>query len=787
MEPSPEKKKIPEPNIPALFLKPYNPKDTEGRIYEMWEKSGYFNPDTLPARHTEPFSMVLPPPNVTGTLHMGHALMLALEDMMARYARMKGKKVLWLPGTDHAAIATQSKVETLIYKEEGKRRHDLGRDAFLERVKAYASQSHDTIVHQTKKMGSSLDWSREAYTLDDKRNLAVRTAFKQMYDDGIIYRGYRVVNWDPKGQTTISDDEIVYTSGKATLYTFKYAKDFPIAIATTRPETKVGDVAVAVHPSDERYKAYVGKEYDIEFAGEKIHIKIIADESVDPAFGTGALGVTPAHSQIDYDIAQRHKLPIIPVINEYAKMSVKGALLSDKKTAEARTIVATWLRDNGLMEKEEEIEQNLSTAERTGGIVEPLPKLQWFINVTKPIEHRGGKSLKELMLSVVRDQTIEFVPDRFARVYVNWIENLRDWCISRQIWFGHQVPFYYCFDCNKAQFSSLPLGRDGDGDHIFTTTIGDHHGNFIADFEHTRREIREKSVSLDTSFSGFVAVENSPTCPICKGRNIIQDQDTLDTWFSSGLWTFSTLGWPEKTQDLATYHPTTVLETGYDIIFFWVARMILMSTYLLGDVPFRTVYLHGIMRNKDGSKMSKSQGAVDPLAMIEKYGTDALRMSLVVGTGPGSDCKLSEEKLKAYKNFANKLWNITRFVLSSTEGYTYGERPSLSDNDARLIEECDTYLSDVEKDMDAYRYHLASEKLYAYVWHTFADVIIEASKPLLASEDVAVRDSIRYTLLYILERSIRALHPMMPYVTEEIWSHLPIPHKKMLMIETWTR
>jgi valyl-tRNA synthetase len=729
-----------QPNIPPIFLKPYDPANTEDRIYKAWLDSGYFNPDNLPPRHKEVFSIVLPPPNVTGTLHMGHALMLTLEDVMVRYARMQGKKTLWLPGTDHAAIATQSKVEGIIYKEEGKRRHDLGREAFLERVDKYAQDSHDTIISQTKRMGASLDWSREAYTLDEKRNLAVRTAFKKMYDDGIIYRGYRVVNWDPKGQTTISDDEIVYTAGKAKFYTFRYSKDFPISIATTRPETKVGDVAVAVHPSDERYKQFVGREYDIDFAGEKIHIKIVADESVDPAFGTGALGVTPAHSQVDYDIAQRHSLPIVPVINEYAKMSVKGALLAGKKTTEARELVATWLRENGLMEKEEDIEQNLSTAERTGGIVEPLPKLQWFIDVNKKIASRGGRSLKDLMQSVVTEKQIAFIPDRFERVYTNWIGNLRDWCISRQIWFGHRIPVWY----------------------------------------------RESKVASEKSKAGenqeiYCGLE-APT-----GLGWVQDEDTLDTWFSSGLWTFSTLGWPENTEDFKKYHPTTILETGYDIIFFWVARMILMSTYLLDTVPFKTVYLNGLVRNKDGSKMSKSSGAVDPLTTIDKYGADALRMSLIIGTGPGNDSKTSDEKLKAYKNFANKIWNITRFVLSSTEGYVYDKRPALGDNDARLVEEFDTYMTDVERDMNEYRYHLAGEKLYAYVWHTFADVIIEASKPRLASSDHAEKASIQWTLLYILERSIRALHPFMPYVTEEIWIYLPLREKRLLMIESWNK
>ena len=553
------------------------------RIYSDWKKSGYFNPDNLPARHKKPFSIVLPPPNVTGTLHMGHSLTLAIEDILVRYKRMQGFKTLWIPGTDHAAIATQSKVEGEIYKKEGKRRHDLGREELLRRVKIFAKESHDTIVNQVKKMGASIDWSREAYTLDDKREIAVRTAFKKMYDDGLIYRGHRIVNWDPKGQTTISDDEIVYVEGKGKFYTFKYSKDFPISIATTRPETKVGDTGVAVHPDDERYAKYVGKEYDIDFAGEKIHIKIVADKEVDKDFGTGAVGITPAHSHVDSEIAARHKLPSKQVINEYAKMSVESPLLKDKKVADARIAVVEWLTSENLLEKEEEIPQNVATAERTGGVIEPLPKLQWFIDVNKKFR-RGIKkvSLKDLMKNAVTKNGVKILPERFERVYENWIDNLRDWCISRQIWFGHQVPVWY-------RSTSLTAGQE-------------------------------------ELYCGIKA-------PMGDGWH--QDEDTLDTWFSSGLWTFSTLGWPEKTADLKMYHPTSVLETGYDIIFFWVARMILMSTYLLGEIPFETVYLHGLVRNNDGTKMSKSKGDIDPLEMSSKYGTDALRLSLIIGNRSG--------------------------------------------------------------------------------------------------------------------------------------------------------
>lgn len=729
---NPEKKPYQEPNIPAKFLKPYDPVASEDAIYQFWVDSGYFNPDKLPERHKTPFSIVLPPPNVTGILHMGSAFMVAIEDIMVRYARMKGFKTLWIPGTDHAAIATQSKVEGEIYKKEGKRRHDLGREELLRRVNEFAAQSHDSIVHQLKKIGASLDWSREAYTLDEKRNFAVRTAFKQMYDDGIIYRGYRVVNWDPKGQTTISDDEIVYTEGKGKLYTFKYSKDFPISIATTRPETKVGDTGVAVHPDDVRYKQYIGKEYDIDFAGEKIHIKIVGDSEVNPEFGTGAVGVTPAHSHVDYEIAQRHNLPLVPVINEYAKMTVSSPLLAGKKTTEARESVIAWLKEQNLLEKEEDIAQNMSTAERTGGIVEPLPKLQWFIDVNKKIASRGGRSLKEIMKDAVLKDGITIMPENFSRVYLNWIENLRDWCISRQIWFGHRVPVWYRTDASG------------------------------------KEEV----------FCGMEAPS---------GEGWKQDEDTLDTWFSSGLWTFSTLGWPEKTKDLELFHPTNVIETGYDILFFWVARMILMSGYLLDTIPFKTVYLHGIVRDEQGRKISKSLGNnIDPVDMAAKYGADAVRMGLIIGTGPGNDSKIGENKIKGYKNFANKIWNITRFVLSSTESVSLDRNFSAwSERDKALIAEQDALIAEVTKEMDEYKFHLVGEKLYGYVWRNFADLILEESKPVLAGDDGVAKASRQQFLLRTLDVTLRALHPFMPFVTEEIWKDLPIADKKPLIIETW--
>jgi len=714
----------------AKFLKPYDPKENEDEIYKLWEKSGFFNPDTcikkgIAKADAETFSIVLPPPNVTGNLHTGHALMLVIEDIMARYARMQGKRTLWLPGTDHAAIATQVKVEKLLEKE-GIKKRDIGREKFLKHVEKYAQESHDTIVNQCKKMGASLDWSRESFTLDEKRSLAVKTAFKKMYDDGLIYRGSKVVNWDPKGQTVISDDEIVYEERKAKMYTFKYSKDFPISISTTRPETKVGDTAVAVHPDDTRYQKYIGKTYEIkDFCGVKLEIKIIADHSVEKEFGTGALGVTPAHSKIDSELAERHNLASKQVINEFAKMIVGDERILDKKTTEAREIIVEWLKNENLLEKEEEVTQNVSTAERTGAIIEPLPKLQWFIDVNKKIKERDNKSLKELMLEPVRDGEIKILPNHFEKVYFNWIENLRDWCISRQIWYGHRIPVWY----------------------------------------------KDKEIYCDIE---------TP-----KEAGWIQDEDTLDTWFSSGLWTFSTLGWPEKTEDLKNYHPTTVLETGHDILFFWIARMILMSQYLLNEIPFKNVYLHGMIRTADGKKMSKSLGnkAIDPLDIVAKYGNDALRMAMIVGNTPGNDLKLNENDIRGYGKFANKIWNASRFVLENIDNLNFEKSADLDEEDKISQKELDDLIKEITKEMDEFRFSIVAEKLYHYFWHTFADIIIERSKKKILENKNA--DSAK-TLIYLqLTTLLKSLHPFVPFITERIWNTLPTKDKQLLIVEKW--
>ncbi len=772
----------------------YDINEVEARIERQWEESGFFNPDIcvqmgITPPGAEPFSIVLPPPNVTGTLHMGHAAMLAIEDIMVRYARMQGKRTLWLPGTDHAAIATQSRVEKDILKQEGKNRYDLGREEFLNRVRTFAQQSHDTILRQTKRMGASLDWSREAYTLDEKREYAVRTAFKRMHDLGLIYRGHRVVNWDPKGQTTISDDEIVYEERKAKLITFRYDRDFPIAISTTRPETKFGDTAVAVHPDDERYRAFVGKEYDADFCGTKIHLTVIADPSVEKDFGTGALGVTPAHSMVDWEIAERHGLPFQQIIDERGRMTVQNDLVREKKTAEAREIVTEELRRRGLIEKEEEIPQNVATAERTGGIIEPLPKLQWFIAVDKKFKNPAGteRTLKELMREAVADGGIAILPERFERIYFNWIDNLRDWCISRQIWFGHRIPVWY----KKSDQGSA---------------IGDH---------------EEVYVGADAP----------------EGDGWEQDPDTLDTWFSSGLWPFSTLGWPYfapdgasrgtphtldgasqgtphtldgasqgtphstpdgasrgaqtgPEYDLMNYFPNSVMETGYDIIFFWVARMILMSSALMGRVPFRRVYLHGLVRDDKGRKMSKSLGnIIDPLTMADKYGADATRLSLIIGTAPGNDIKLSEDRIRGYRNFSTKIWNIARFIdMNKTE--ISDQRLAIGDQESRISEAHKKYLDDlatlkteVTAHLDNFEFHLAAEKLYHYVWHELADVIVEAEKEKLRGGTDEEKAASYTVLAQLLIASLKMLHPFMPFITEEI--HQIFRPGKMLMVEKW--
>src|SRR3990172_2962373 len=734
--------------IPEKLLKPYNPNETEDRIYKLWEKSGFFNPDTcvengVTDKNAKPFSIVLPPPNVTGELHMGHAAMLAIEDTMIRFKRMKGYRTLWIPGTDHAAIATQSRVEKILEKE-GKKRRDMTREDFLKRIDAFAQESHDTIVNQVKKMGSSLDWSREAFTLDKVRYNAVMEAFVRMYKAGLIYRGARIVNWDPKLQTTVSDDEVDWVEEKAPFYYLKYG---PFVIGTARPETKFGDKYVVMHPDDKRYKKYKhGDKIEVEWINGPIAATIIKDKAIDMEFGTGVMTITPWHSVADFEIAERHNLDKEQIIDQYGKLLPLAGEFAGMKIKDAREKIIEKLKSKSLLEREEDYTHNIATAERTGGIIEPQIKLQWFVAVNKKFklphsEIKGIQAgteitLKELISKSVESGQIEIIPDHFEKTYFHWIENLRDWCISRQIWYGHRIPVWY-----------RPKGG-----------------------------IPSDSRGIDEIYVGIEAP---------KGSGWIQDEDTLDTWFSSGLWTFSTLGWPEKTPDLKTYHPTAVLETDYDILFFWIARMILISTSLLGQVPFKTVYLHGLVRDGKGRKISKSlSNNIDPLDVISKYGADAARMSLIMGTAPGNDSKISDEKLKAYKHFANKIWNITRFILENTEGFDYNKKPEITESDQGLLDELNALITETTGDIENFRFYLAGEKIYHYLWHRFADIILEESKKIFQSGDEKEKMSRKWVLLEILHTSLKLLHPFMPYVTEEIWSCFP-NRKNLLMVETW--
>lgn len=722
------------------LLQPYNPQETEARIYETWESSGFFCPENLISAgfisdNSPVFTIVMPPPNVTGILHMGHALMLTIEDIMIRHKRMLGFRTLWIPGTDHAAIATQSRVEKDILKKEGKSKKDLGRTEFLSRVEKFAQESHDTMVSQIRVMGASCDWSREAFTLDSSRTKAVRTAFRKMYNEGLIYRGDRIVNWDPKGQTTIADDEVIYQEEKTKLYYLKYG---PFVIGTSRPETKFGDKYVVMHPDDARYKEYThGDKITVEWINGSIEATIIKDSSIDMEFGTGVMTITPWHSMADFDLAEKYALDKEPIIDKFGKLLPIAGEFDGMKIKDAREKIIEKLQEKGLVDKIEDYTHNIGTAERTGGIIEPQIMRQWFIDVNKPFpiphsEINGIKTgtdttLKEIMRKTVESGQIQISPNYFDKTYFHWIDNLRDWCISRQIWYGHQIPVWYR---NDEVFCDVDAPED----------------------------------------DGW-----------------IQDEDTLDTWFSSALWTFSTLGWPETTEDLKIYHPTSVLETGYEILFFWVARMVLMTGYVLGTVPFSTVYLHGTVRDAKGFKMSKSlNNGIDPLDVAKDFGSDAGRMALVIGTAPGTDSKISNEKIKGYKHFANKIWNIARFVLSNTTELNHDQKPQLTETDLASVEQMKQIFAEISIDMEQMKFHLASEKIYHYMWHTFADSIVEAAKDRLFNGTPEEKLSAQWTLYHIFSTSLKILHPFMPFVTEEVWAFLP--HKKerpLLMVEHW--
>ncbi|MBD3330123.1 valine--tRNA ligase [Candidatus Peregrinibacteria bacterium] len=692
----------------------YQASKYEDKIYKLWEDCGCFTPKI--EKDKEPFVISMPPPNATGVLHLGHAVMLALEDIMIRYNRMQGTPSLWLPGTDHASIATQNKVEQILSKE-GKNKYDLGRREFLKEVDKYVKNSQDIIRNQIRKMGASCDWTRERFTLDKGLTNAVQEVFIRMYKDGLIYRGDRIVNWCPRCESTLADDEVEYKELTEKLYWLKYG---PFTLATTRPETKLGDTAVAVHPDDKRYKDMIGKKFMIPGVLGDFEIKVVGDTAVDPEFGSGAVKVTPSHSFTDYEIAKRHNLPFKSIINEKGQMMENCGKYAEMTTKECRKAILDDMDKMGLIENIEDYTHNLSICYRCGHTIEPLISAQWFIDVNKKAIKDGRKklSIKEKAISVIREGDIKIIPKKFNKIYFHWMENLHDWCISRQIWYGHRIPVWHCKDCNE-----------------------------------------------------FVASKTKPNkkCKKCKGSKWKQDPDTLDTWFSSGLWTFSTLGWPEKTEDYKYFHPTSVMETGYDILFFWVARMIIMSTYILNEIPFKTVYLHGLVRDKNGQKMSKSkpETCIDPLEMIEKYGTDAVRLSLVIGSSPGNDIRLYEEKIAGYRNFVTKIWNASRFALMNIDEESLDKEfePGMvkSIADKWILTRLQELIKKVNKDLKNYRFSDAGTSIYEFIWGMYCDWYLEISKG--EHKNPAV-------LKYVLENVLKLLHPFTPFVTEKLWSFM---------------
>jgi valyl-tRNA synthetase len=737
-----EQKKVP---VPPELAKAYDAGAVEDNIYSIWEQSGYFDPDKLPGKRTEPFVIMMPPPNATGTLHMGHAMFLTLEDIMTRFHRMRGKAALWLPGTDHAAIATNTKVEKLLAKE-GKTKYDLGREAFIGRVKEFIAGSQGTIRRQIRKMGASCDWSREAYTFDDVRSRTVTEIFRRMFEDGLIYRGFRIVNWCPRCESTLADDEVEYKEEPAKLYFMKYG---PFIVATTRPETKLGDTAVAVNPGDKRYQKMVGQVFTVDFGIGPQEIRVISDPGVDMGFGSGVVGITPAHSAVDFAMAEKNLLPLKKIIGEDGKMTALAGKYVGLAVADCRAKFVADLQAKGLIEKIEDFKHSIAICYRCSTVVEPLTSRQWFVDVDVPIPGRG-QNLKQLALDAVRKGGIKIYPERFEKVYFHWMENLRDWCVSRQIWFGHRVPVWYCQSCYVENDDS---GRAGVGG-------------------------KEKK-----RHSGIVISSEHPgRCPNCSRADLTQDTDTLDTWFSSGTWTFSTLGWPERTKDLKHFHPTQVLETGYDILFFWIARMILMTTYALKQIPFEKVYLHGLVRDEQGRKMSKSlDNIIDPLDVAEKFGTDAVRLSLIIGSSAGNDLKLSEDKIAYFRNFTNKLWNISRFILMTVGQVAKPKTRPMPKTlaDRWILGRLDEVVRSVTADLEDMNFSRAGETLRDFTWNELADWYLEIAKIEKGKESL---------LTYLLAQVLKLWHPFMPYVTEEIWRRIFAQDERdLLMITDWPK
>jgi len=697
--------------------KAYDFRSTEPRVYEMWERGGYFQPSIDPNKPgfdpaAKPFVISIPPPNVTGELHLGHAMFVSMEDLMIRYHRMKGIPTLWLPGTDHAGIATQLMVERNLLQTEEVTREELGRDEFVRRTWEWKKKYGSIITNQVRRLGASCDWSRERFTLDDGLSRAVREAFVRLYDKGLIYRGPRLINWSPGLKTAVSDLEVEYTEEEATLYYFKYmlkGSDEYIPVATIRPETILGDTAVAVHPEDERYKHLVGRTAVVPMLDREI--PVIADDYVSREFGTGALKITPGHDPNDYEIAQRHHLPIISVLDEAARINQHGGPYKGQDRFDCRKNLWADMKKAGLVIKTQPYTTTIPRSQRGGEIVEPMISTQWFVKI-EPLAKAG--------LAAVRDGRIRIVPERFEKVYFNWLENIKDWCISRQLWWGHRIPVWYCPDGHMTTGRQDPL-----------------------------------------------------KCGTCGSPDLTQDPDVLDTWFSSGLWPFSTLGWPQETPDLRYFYPTSFMETGYDILFFWVARMIMMGLEFTGQAPFHTVYLHGLIRDEHGRKMSKTYGnVIDPLTVMDDLGTDALRFTLLVGSAPGNDTNLSVKKVEANRNFANKIWNATRFVIAAIDNLPSGAstQSEYTLADSWIWARLQQLVRDVERLFQTFQYGEAGRQIYDFFWSEFADWYVEISKQQMQSE--TSRGQTVVTLARVLDVCLRLLHPFTPFVTEELWGHL---------------
>lgn len=760
----------------------YKPQEIEKKLYSFWEEKGFFKPDSDPEKPS--YCIVIPPPNVTGTLHMGHALNATLQDILIRWKRMLGYAALWIPGTDHAGIATQNVVERQLLQESIDR-YQLGRTAFLERVWQWKESCGGRIIEQLKRIGASCDWSRLRFTMDEGLSQAVKEVFLRLFEEGLIYRDLRLINWCPRCHTALSDLEVEHEELEGKLYYIKYPmKDDPekfITVATTRPETMLGDTAVAVNPEDKRYKNLIGKVLILPLINREI--PVIADSAVDMEFGTGAVKVTPSHDFNDAEMAQRHNLPYVCVINEEGKMTEEAGKYKGLERHDARNKIINDLTELGLLEKTEKHKHAVGHCYRCKTVIEPFQTVQWYVKI---------KPLAEEAVRVVEEGKIKFIPEGWVNNYYAWMRDIKDWCISRQLWWGHRIPVWYCAECK-----TIDGKEQGDLIEILFYKPITLNGKEIwgGSFNELRKlgvskeeiEQRAKMIKIPKEIKHFANREEPKICPYCGSKELIQDPDVLDTWFSSALWPFSTLGWPEETEDLKRFYPTNVLVTGFDIIFFWVARMIMMGMKFMKDVPFRDVYIHALVRDSKGQKMSKSKGnVIDPIVMIEKYGADAFRFTLAAFAAQGRDIKFSEERVEGYRHFINKIWNAMKFIMSFAHLRTK-EEVKLEDvkslKDRWILSKLSDAIYETNRALDAYRFNDAAGNIYQFLWHEFCDWYIELSKVVLYS-DTEEKDETVNCLFYVFENILKLLHPFMPYVTDEIWLNI-LGKEKSLMISSY--